>query len=858
MSLALSVGACFAQISIKVQAPEVVGLNEEFNLAFIISGENSPSKFEWQPGDDFEVLWGPQESHSTSISIINGNRTKNVQTSYTYILRPKTTGQFRISPASAIVRGEEYSSKALTIEVVTNGAGSSGGGSQSGQGGNPSSSSTQASVSEDDIFLRLTVDKSRVVVGEPVRATLKLYQRVNIAGFENARFPTFNGFWSQELEAPANIEFNRETINDRIYNAALLRSWTLVPQKAGEITIEPAELVCLVNIRLQRAPTGSIFDSFFQDDYQTIRERVRSQAVKVKVNPLPSGAPASFGGGVGSFKMSAELSCDSLKAHDAASLKITITGSGNVALLEAPKLSFPPDFEQYDVKSSDIPSGKVFEYPFIPRSHGSFEIGPVEYSYYDVSKGRYETLRSQVMRLGVAKNADGQAYVAQPQSGMNLPARKGVKDLGSDIRYIVTKQPPLRLGSAFFLGSTLFWLLLVLLLVGAAAIFALFRYLAHRRKDLVAAKDRGAVKMARKRLQKAGEYLSGGLVSAFYEELHRALLGFVADKLNLEESQMSRENIAAGLESKGVAGSLAEEFCTLLDACEFARYAPSQADASMDKHYQSSIKVISEIDSNMKKGKKTPAGLAAIAILLCCSGSLFAQTGAEGAWERGVEAYSASDYLTAIENWKSLSDAGYESAQLYYNLGNACFKNDDLAHSILYYERALKLNPSYGDAKYNLEYARSMVQDRIEAVPEFFLKTWTRSFSYLLPSNAWTALFLVFLATALAMGLMYLLSRRKGARKTGFILGIVFLLLSAGALSFAAGQKSDYLKQENAIVMRPVSTVRSSPDSYSSKDLFVLHEGTKVKVLDRVGDWVNIELSDGRQGWARASEIEII
>ena len=174
MSLALSVGACFAQISIKVQAPEVVGLNEEFNLAFIISGENSPSKFEWQPGDDFEVLWGPQESHSTSISIINGNRTKNVQTSYTYILRPKTTGQFRISPASAIVKGEEYSSKALTIEVVTNGAGSSGGGSQSGQGGNPSSSSTQASVSEDDIFLRLTVDKSRVVVGEPVRATLKI------------------------------------------------------------------------------------------------------------------------------------------------------------------------------------------------------------------------------------------------------------------------------------------------------------------------------------------------------------------------------------------------------------------------------------------------------------------------------------------------------------------------------------------------------------------------------------------------------------------------------------------------------------------------------------------------------------
>lgn len=341
---ALCALAAFAQTSIKVQAPNLVGVNEQFNVSFIISGDEKVTDFQWNPGSDFQLVWGPQKGSSTSISIINGQRTRTSQTTYTYILLPKNTGRFQLEAAEATIKGEKHLSSRPTVEVVSDGAAASqqgqGGGSQSrpSQGGGAAQTGT---IPADDLFLRLSFSKRNVMVGETVTATLKLYQRVNIAGFEDAKFPTFNGFWSQEVQAPSQIEFRRESIGDKIYNAAVLRSWNLVPQKAGEVTVDPAELVCLVNVRSPRQSTGSIFDDFFQDDYQTIRKRVTTQPVTLQVSPLPAGAPASFGGGVGSYKMSVALTRDSLQTHDAASLRVTVTGSGNTSLLERPEGLLP-------------------------------------------------------------------------------------------------------------------------------------------------------------------------------------------------------------------------------------------------------------------------------------------------------------------------------------------------------------------------------------------------------------------------------------------------------------------------------------------------------------------------------------
>ena len=864
LAAALCALAASAQTSIKVQAPNLVGVNEQFNVTFIISGDNAPSDFQWEPGSDFQLVWGPQRGSSTSVSIINGQRTRTSQTTYTYILLPKNTGRFQLAAAEATVKGEKYTSSRPTIEVVTDGAAASqqgqGGGSQARQGQQQGGSAQNGTIPADDMFLRLTFSKRDVMVGETVTATLKLYQRVNIAGFEDAKFPTFNGFWSQEVQAPSQIEFHRENVGDKIYNAAVLRSWNLVPQKAGDITVDGAELVCLVNVRTQRAPTGSIFDDFFQDDYQTIRKRVTTQPVKIHVNALPAGAPASFGGGVGSFKMSAALTRDSLLTHDAASLRITVTGTGNTSLLEAPKVSFPPDFEVYDIKTSDVSGGKVFEYPFIPRSHGDFTIGPVEYSYFDLASRKYVTLRSQEMPIRVGKGADTNGGTTGGQLVQGSRA-KDVRDLGSDIRFISTKPGSLASVGSFFTGSLAFWITTLMLLVIAFNAWLFLRGLAARRADVVGSKNRGATKMARKRLAQAGSFLQGNLYTAFYEELHRALLGFVSDKLNLDATDLSKENISAKLVENGVAESLATDFTGLLDACEFARYAPDAGHDAMNTHYEKAVSVISAIDDSMKRVPRKGAAAALLALLLLLPAhNISAQSAAyaDSLWTAGVSAYSDGDWAGAARAWSDLRALGLESPQLYCNLGDALFKQDDLAHAILNYERALKLDPSYADARHNLAFAQTQLQDKIEAIPDFFLEVWGRKMCWLLPADTWAALFLVLLAVTLACVLLFLLGRRVAARKTGFIAGIVALVLALLCVSFAFWQRADYRKADSAIITRAVTTVQSAPGRDSAKDLFVLHEGTKVKLLDSVGSWRNIELADGRQGWLPETDLEVI
>jgi len=863
LAAALCALAASAQTSIKVQAPNLVGVNEQFNVTFIISGDNAPSDFQWEPGSDFQLVWGPQKGTSTSVSIINGQRTRTSQTSYTYILLPKNTGRFQLAAAEATVKGEKYTSSRPTVEVVTDGAAAQqgqGGGSQARQGQQQGGSAQTGTVSADDMFMRLTFSKRDVMVGETVTATLKLYQRVNIAGFEDAKFPTFNGFWSQEVQAPSQIEFHRENVGDKIYNAAVLRSWNLVPQKSGDITVEGAELVCLVNVRTQRAPTGSIFDDFFQDDYQTIRKRITTQPVTLRVSALPAGAPASFGGGVGSFKMSAALTRDSLLTHDAASLRITVTGTGNTSLLEAPKVSFPPDFEVYDVKTSDVSGGKVFEYPFIPRSHGDFTIGPVEYSYFDLASRKYVTLHSQAMPIRVGKGADTGGGTAGGQL-VQSSRGKDVRDLGSDIRFISTKPGSLASVGHFFTGSLAFWITTIMLLVLAFNAWLFLRGLAARRADVVGSKNRGATKMARKRLAQAGSFLQGNLYTAFYEELHRALLGFVSDKLNLDAADLSKENISARLVENGVAEGLAADFTGLLDACEFARYAPDAGHDAMNTHYEKAVSVISAIDDSMKRVPRKGAAAALLALLLLLPAhNMSAQQNAyaDSLWTAGVNAYSDGNWADAARAWSDLRALGLESPQLYCNLGDALFKQDDLAHAILNYERALKLDPSYADARHNLAFAQTQLQDKIEAVPEFFLSVWGRKLCWLLPSDTWAALFLVLLAAALACALLFLLGRRVAARKTGFIAGIVALVLALLCVSFAFWQRSDYRKADSAIVTRAVTTVQSAPGRDSAKDLFVLHEGTKVRLLDSVGSWRNIELADGRQGWLESDALEVI
>lgn len=858
-----------AQNVIRVEAPDVVAVNEQFNVTFIIEGEKSPSDFQWSSGDDFQLVWGPQKGSSSSIQIINGKRSSSHQTTFTYILIPKATGTFQLPAATALLSGDRISSTQASIQVVSDGASSSRSSGQNGgksSGGGQTSSTGSGEISSNDLFMRLSLSRTEVVIGEPITATLKIYQRANVVGFENAKFPTFNGFWSQETYVPNNIEFKRESLDDKIYNAAVLRTYVLIPQQSGAITIDPAELVCLVNIRTAPSTSNSLFDSFFQDEYRTIRKRVTTPAVKVKVNPLPAGQPASFGGGVGNFGISARLTTDNLKTHDAASLIITVSGRGNVALLEEPKVNFPPDFEVYDTKTTEntdksnggTSGSKSFEYPFIPRSHGDFTIDPVEYSYYDVNAGKYVTLRTEPLHVKVAKGKGGDSTpVTTVNSGVE---RKDVKSLADDIRFIFTGKPGLSGSGSFFVGSVFFWILLALMILGATSVYLAFRKVAAMRADVAGTKNRRATKMAQKRLKLAGEYLDKNLYTAFYEELHKALIGFVSDKLNMDMSEISKDNIASALTEGGVSEEQTKAFTDLLDACEFARYSPDGGNEAMRSHYDAALKVISSIDSGLKtSGKSLRKVVTVVTLLLSLGASMNIQAkDLDSLWTAGVQAYTDGKFSDASAAWTSIEESGQKSAKLYYNLGNAWFKQGNYPKAILNYERALRLDPSYSDARYNLEFTSNFVQDKIEPVPEFILKSVARKVCYVMGSNAWAVIFLVLLAAALVMGLLFLLGSSVGKRRAGFYCGIVLLLLSAGALSFSIWQKSDSVKTDTAIVMSPVSSVKSSPSSGSSKDLFVIHEGTKVTILDEVGSWKNIALADGRQGWITSNELEVI
>ena len=354
---------------------------------------------------------------------------------------------------------------------------------------------------------------------------------------------------------------------------------------------------------------------------------------------------------------------------------------------------------------------------------------------------------------------------------------------------------------------------MALITAAAVAFWLIFRKLAARRADVAGTRNRKATKMALKRLQLANTFLKQNLYTAFYEELHKALLGFISDKLNMPVAELSRDRISETLKTENVQQEHIDTFISILDACEFARYSPSSGHEAMEAHYTSALDVISSIDSSMKSRRN--GGRQTVLLLLLMMMPFAAQAGndayVDSLWTSANEAYAQGLWADAADVYEMISDMGLESAPLYCNIGNAYYKYGNLPKAILNYERALKLDPSYEDARFNLELLNSGIQDRIDPVPEFILKTWTRGLCYLADSDTWAVMFLVFLGLTLCLVLVFARGREAAWRRTGFFGGIVALLVAVMCLSFSIWQKKDYMKADEAVVMRPVTSVKSSP-----------------------------------------------
>ena len=863
--LLLCAASLISAQSLTVDAQRVVSVGETFKVVFTANG--SLEDFEWPESEHFTKLWGPQTGSMSSVSIVNGRRTSSHQETMTYILQANAPGKFTLPAATGTVEGKKCSSGSFSIEVVGDEPVSQQDASQAQASSSQQSGSQQAQAQQSapvrasgkDIFLSLSLNKSRVVKGEPLTATLKLYTRVDIRGFEDVRFPTFDGFWSKETVSPQNIEFNRENVGGTIYNSALIRKYMLIPQRTGNVVIDPAEMICQV-VESGSSSSNSIFDSFF-DTYQVVRKRLTTSKITLNVSPLPSGAPASFTGGVGDFKMDVKLGNGQLKSNEASSLIVTVSGRGNVSMIETPEIGFPQDFEVYDAKvtedvSADGLSGtKTFEYPFIPRSHGEFRMDPVKFSYYDINKGRYVELASEPFVFKVEKG-DVQDGGGQIQAGFS---QRDVKNIASDIRFIVTGDSGLRKKGEFFAGSVLFWILMVVAALLFFALSAVIRAMSARRLDVAGTRNRRAKRMAKARLRLAGDYLKKSLNSAYYEELHKAVMGYVSDKLAIPSADLSKDRISETLASYGVETSLTDRLLHIIDACEFARYAPDTAQAEKEDLYNESLNVISELEDKVKKNiskKNVKAVVALIAILLSAGLQSFAQDFGK-MWKEAGEQYTAGEYASALDNYSAIESQGMVSDDLYYNIANCHFRTGDNARAILYYEKCLKLNPSHKDAQHNLEIAKSFTADKIDMVPEFILLTWLRNLEYSFSPDGWAWISLAIALVTVVLLLVFRFASSVRLRKVSFIFACIFFVLAVCGMLFSLDEKSEAMAEDTAIVMESPVSVMSSPGD-TGRTIFVLHEGTKVEVLDALKEWYQIELSDGRQGWVEQSSVEMI
>ena len=615
VSLVLGASGIWAQNSFKVEAPNVVGEGERFLVKFVANGE--VSNFNPPSFAGADVIAGPTTSTSWSSTIINGKRSSSYTKTYTYVLEASDQETVTVSSASAEIEGTVYTTKSLSIEVVKGSSSQSSatqGQNQQQASGQPSAASSQPqNRSQDydddpgitygkaDLFLRLSLNKTKVFKGEPITAVLKIYTRSNIVGFDDIKWPVFNGFWSEETEAPQNLNFVREKVGNQIYNSAVIRRYMLMPQKSGALTIDPAEMVCQVEVASR--PRGrSILDDFFDMvDHNYVKKRLSTGKITVNVSEIPSGAPSTFGGGVGKLNMTARLTKDSLNANEAASLIIELSGSGNLNLIQNPTVVFPSDFERYDAKSSNSFSNsaegytgkKTIEYPFIPRGEGVYEIPPIHYSYFDLGQRQYRTLTTDTITVKVGKGT------SQNTGGMYIPqTQKTVNNLGEDIRYIKTSMPSMK-GENFLVFNWIYYVIAVAL---AGLFFLVTKLMKDRialRKDVVRSRNRKANKVARQRLRQAQAFLSQNKVQEFYEELHKAILGYTADKLSIQRSDLQRDIIQETLLSRNVPQEDVNSLIALLDDCEMVRYSPEGAAGAMDAQYRKAAELISGFENKL-------------------------------------------------------------------------------------------------------------------------------------------------------------------------------------------------------------------------------------------------------------------
>lgn len=591
---ALSLGA---QVRFTTSAPEAVVEGEQFRLSFKVNTQDV-SDFTPPVFTGFDVLMGPSRSVESSFNMINGKTSQSSSITFTYILSATKPGTYTIPGASIRSDGQVYKSNSVRLRVLK--ADDTSRSSQGGSGAtrmHTQQSGTQ--ITGKDLFITVTADKKRVFEQEAILLTYKVYSLVNLTQLAG-NMPDLDGFHTQEIPLPQQKSMTMEHFNGRNYGTVVWRQYLLFPQRAGKLQIPEVEFEGLV---IQQNHAIDPIDAFFNgaDLTTEVKKKIVAPGMEIQVDPLPA-RPANFSGAVGQFQIeSALIPEQELKSNDALTLKLTVSGTGNMKLITAPKVDFPKDFEAYDPKVTDntrlerqgVTGNKVFEYIAVPRYKGSYEIPAVEFCYFDPDAKAYKTLKTSPYKIQVAQGASRPASEGTPQKELEL--------LNSDIRYIKGGEADLQPMEQLFFASSAYWIILAVIFVLLLAIGIYLRVLGKNRSNVARMKGKRANTVAAKRLKTARKLLEKQQADAFYEELLKALWGYVSDKLTIPVAELNKENIQQRLTEHQVSEALAARFNDTLNACEFARFAPGDPVATMDKIYQDAATVLSELENVIKK-----------------------------------------------------------------------------------------------------------------------------------------------------------------------------------------------------------------------------------------------------------------
>lgn len=603
--LAIFSASAAEKVTFEANSPLTVAVGEAFRVEFALNAKPDGDTFKAPSFEGFDVLAGPAISQGSSVQIVNGSMTKSVSYTYTFVLLPQAAGNVTIGAAEVKVDGSSYRTRPLPIEIVNEGEGSR---AQQQQGGSNRADDTQADaqsrIGKDDILLRAVVSRSSVYKNEPLHVAFKLYTRVPYVNIVPESAPSFNGFWSQDLSDPNSARVGRETYAGKVYETRVLYDYLLYPQQVGSLTIDPVDMTVVAQVVVQSRHA----DPFFGGGREVfnVPRKVQSQRATVQVKALPAGAPASFSGAVGNFTMDTQFPSERIAANSGATVTVKISGTGNLTFVQAPKLPLPTSFEQYNVKTTEsintsaagISGYRQFEYPFIARAEGTYEVEPVEFSYFDPSRMQYMTLKSKALELEITPDAKGggDALVVQGR-GMS---KEEVKLLGQDIRFIKLGSPQLRSVREPFLFSAAYWVLFFGILILFAMVYVALRRQIRESQNVALLRGKRANKVAVQRFRAAKRYMEEQNRHAFYEEMLRALWGYMSDKFNIPVANLTKENVREELHKRGVSSEESQRFTAIITKCDEAQYSPA-ASARMTEVYGEGVDIISRIEAMIKR-----------------------------------------------------------------------------------------------------------------------------------------------------------------------------------------------------------------------------------------------------------------